>query len=62
MRESYDPECESLALYFLREEWGNNWPPPDNLVRSLSQSIQDAIEAWHAAELSAALKGNGEGK
>jgi hypothetical protein len=44
----YDPECETLAEYFLREQpyTKATGPAYEARVKSLAQTIQDAIEEW----------------
>jgi hypothetical protein len=40
---SYDPECESLATYFLNDL---EKPVMGRDISDLSQHIQEAIESW----------------
>jgi hypothetical protein len=44
---SYDPECESLARYFLSAEGGK---VAEKDVTSLAGAIQRAVEDWWAAQ------------
>jgi len=38
----YDPKCEELAEYFLRDEDDM----PKNAKKELAQQIQDTVEDW----------------
>jgi hypothetical protein len=50
---TYDPQCEELARYFLRDEPAGSAEAREGQVNDLAGVIQRAVEDWIAENIPA---------